>query len=103
MLARATSRFETTLFAAIHGIAWGVRGTLINAIRGDYFGRASYPMISGFASMIIMIGMIIGPLFAGFLHDLTGSYQQAFMVLAGFSALCSVALILARKPAVPIS
>ena len=38
----ATSRFETTLFAAIHGIAWGVRGTLINAIRGDYFGRASY-------------------------------------------------------------
>ncbi|MDE0964995.1 MAG: MFS transporter [Candidatus Latescibacteria bacterium] len=101
LFAFATSRFETTLFAAIHGTAWGVRGTLINAIRGDYFGRASYAMISGFASMIIMVGMVIGPLFAGFLHDLTGSYQQAFMVLAGFSALGSVALILARKPAAP--
>jgi len=33
---------EFFAFAAIHGIAWGVRGTLINAIRGDYFGRASY-------------------------------------------------------------
>ena len=51
--------------------------------------------------MTIMVGMVLGPLFAGFLHDLTGSYQQAFMVLAGFSALGSVALILARKPEVP--
>ena len=103
LFAFATSRYETALFAAIHGTAWGVRGTLINAIRADYFGRASYAMISGFASLVIMVGMTTGPLFAGFLHDLTGSYQQAFMVLAGFSALGSIALILARKPASPIA
>jgi len=101
LFAFATSQFETTLFAAIHGTAWGVRGTLINAIRGDYFGRASYALISGFASLVIMVGMTTGPLFAGYLHDLTGSYQQAFIVLAGCSALGSLALILARKPAAP--
>lgn len=103
LLAFATSRGETAVFAAVHGAAWGIRGTLINAIRADYFGRASYATISGFASLIIMIGMTTGPLFAGFLHDLTGNYRQAFMILAGFSALGSVALMLARKPAVPIS
>ena len=74
---------------------------MINAIRADYFGRASYATISGFASLIIMVGMTTGPLFAGFLHDLTGNYRQAFMILAGLSALGSVALMLARKPAKP--
>ena len=99
----ATTRLEIALFAAIHGSAWGVRGTLINAIRADYFGRASYATISGFASLIIMVGMTTGPLFAGYLHDLTGGYQQAFMVLAGLSALGSIALFLARKPKTPTS
>ena len=45
--------------------------------------------------------MTTGPLLAGFLHDLTGNYRQAFMILAGLSALGSVALMLARKPAKP--
>lgn len=99
LFAHADSRFGSTVFAIVHGTAWGVRGTLINAIRADYFGRASYATISGFASLIIMIGMTVGPLFAGFLHDLTGTYRQAFMILAGLSALGSVALMLARKPA----
>jgi len=103
LLAFATSRSETAIFAAVHGAAWGMRGTLINAIRADYFGRASYATISGFASLIIMIGMTTGPLFAGLLHDMTGNYRQAFMILAGFSALGSVALMLARKPAVPVT
>ena len=80
-----------------------MRGTLINAIRADYFGRASYATISGFASLIIMVGMTTGPLFAGYLHDLTGGYQQAFTVLAGLSALGSIALFLARKPETPTS
>ena len=103
LFAFATTRLEIALFAAIHGSAWGVRGTLINAIRADYFGRASYATISGFASLIIMVGMTTGPLFAGYLHDLTGGYQQAFMVLAGLSALGSIALFLARKPKTPTS
>ena len=101
LFAHADSRFDTAVFAAVHGTAWGIRGTLINAIRADYFGRASYATISGFASLIIMVGMTTGPLFAGFLHDLTGNYRQAFMILAGLSALGSVALMLARKPARP--
>ena len=48
-----------------------------------------------------MVGMTTGPLFAGFLHDLTGNYRKAFMILAGLSALGSVTLMLARKPAKP--
>ena len=101
LLAYADSRSDTVLFAALHGTAWGVRGTLINAIRADYFGRASFATISGFASLIIMIGMTTGPLFAGFLHDALGNYRQAFVILAALAALGSVFLWMARKPQQP--
>ena len=101
LFAYADSRLDTMLFAALHGIAWGVRGTLINAIRAYYFGRAAFATISGFASLIIMVGMTTGPLFAGFLHDALGDYQRAFVILAGLSALGSIFLWAARKPQAP--
>jgi sugar phosphate permease len=101
LFAYADTHFHTILFAALHGTAWGVRGTLINAIRADYFGRGSFATISGFASLVIMVGMTAGPLFAGYLYDLLGDYQRAFVILAGLSALGSVFLWLARKPQAP--
>jgi len=42
-----------------------------------------------------------GPLFSGFLYDLAGDYQFAFLVLAALSALGSAAIFLARKPTPP--
>lgn len=101
VFAFATTRLEAVLFAVLHGIGWGVRGILINAIRADYFGRAAYASITGFNSLIVMIGMTCGPLFSGFLYDLAGDYKTAFLVLASLSALGSVAMFLARKPTPP--
>ena len=98
VFAYADSAAEAKVFAVLHGTAWGVRGTLVNAIRADYFGRTSYATISGFASLVIMVGMTIGPLFAGFVYDWTGAYRTAFLVLAALVALGSVAFLLARKP-----
>jgi sugar phosphate permease len=102
IFAFATTRAEAALFALLHGTGWGMRGLLINAIRADYFGRAAFASITGFNSLIVMIGMTGGPLFAGFLYDLVGDYQTAFLILAGLAALGSIALFLARKPAPPV-
>ena len=101
IFAFATTRLEVIAFAVLHGAAWGTRGLLINAIRADYFGRAAYASITGFNSLIVMIGMTGGPLFSGFLYDLAGDYQFAFLVLAALSALGSAAIFLARKPTPP--
>jgi PGF-CTERM protein len=69
------------------------------AIRADYFGSGSFGMISGVSSMVIMFGMMLGPLVAGILADRTGSYLPGFTVLAAFAALGSLAFVLARRPA----
>ena len=89
-------------FAVLHGIGWGIRSPIINALRADYFGPASYATISGLASLIIMVGMTTGPLFAGFLYDHFGDYRAAFLILGGLTAVGSLAILMARKPVHPV-
>src|SRR2546430_3753570 len=48
-------------FAILHGIAWGLRGPFMQAIRADYFGRSAIGMILGLSFLIIVIGQIGGP------------------------------------------
>lgn len=101
VLAYATSTTGAVAFTILHGVAWGVRGTLINAIRADYFGASSYATITGFNSLMVMIGMTIGPLFSGYIRDQTGNYRYAFLTLAAIAVVASVAAILARPPGLP--
>jgi MFS family permease len=71
------------------------------AIRADYFGSASFGMITGISSMIVMLGMMAGPLIAGILADRTGSYELGFTVLATLAGAGSIFFVLARRPAPP--
>jgi sugar phosphate permease len=99
VLAVATAFWMVLAFAVLHGLSWGMRGPLMAAIRADYFGSGSFGMISGVSSMVIMFGMMLGPLVAGILADRTGSYVPGFTVLAAFAAAGSLAFVLARRPA----
>ena len=101
LLASATAFSAVAAFAVLHGLAWGVRGPLMSAIRADYFGSTSFGTISGISSMVVMFGMIGGPLIAGIIADRTGSYEVAFRILAGFAALGSIFFMLARRPSPP--
>ena len=57
------------------------------ALRADYFGPKSFGTIMGISSLIVMIGMTIGPIACGVLYDLYGNYELAFTIMA----LCSLA------------
>jgi MFS family permease len=101
VLALASAYWMVLLFAVLHGLSWGMRGPLMAAIRADYFGSASFGTITGMSSMIVMFGMVLGPLVAGVLADRTGSYVPGFTLLAALAAAGSVAFLRARRPAVP--
>lgn len=98
ILGLATAFWMVLAFAVLHGLSWGMRGPLMAAIRADYFGSGSFGMISGVSSMVIMFGMMLGPLVAGILADRTGSYVPGFSVLAALAAAGSVAFVRARRP-----
>jgi MFS family permease len=88
-------------FAMLHGIAWGLRGPFMQAIRADYFGRSAIGMILGLSFLVLMIGQIGGPMLAGLAADLTGDYRAGFTLLALLAGLGSVFFLTARKPARP--
>jgi len=88
-------------FALLHGIAWGLRGPMMQAIRADYFGRKAYGAILGTSSLIITFGTISGPLIAGFLADRTGDYVFGFTLLAVLSGIGSIFFLIARRPSPP--
>jgi sugar phosphate permease len=101
LLAYAASLPMVIAFALLNGCAWGLRGSFMQAIRADYFGRSSIGMIMGLSSIVVVVGQIGGPLFAGVLADATGNYRLGFTVLAILAGLGSVFFVLARKPKAP--
>ena len=89
-------------FAALHGVAWGLRGPFMQAIRADYFGRSAIGMILGLSFMIIVIGQAGGPMIAGVLADATGDYRLGFTLLALLAGLGSMFFVLAKRPVRPL-
>ena len=92
------------LFGSIlHGLAWGARGPLMQAIRADYFGVSSFGKIMGFSSVITTIGSITGPLLAGIMADQFGNYRAGFTILAVLAGMGSLFWVFARRPRPPAS
>ena len=102
LLAFATSLWMVIAFAVLHGLAWGARVPVIIAVRAEYFGAQSFGTIMGFSSLIVMLGMIVGPIFAGVMYDRTGSYEAGFTVLAVFAALGLLFFVFSPKPPPPL-
>jgi MFS family permease len=101
LLAFAASQWMIWAFIPLHGLAWGVRGPLMQAMRADYFGAASFGQIMGISSLIIMLGQIGGPLLAGWMDDTTGSYRAGFVVVAVLASMGMVFFVLASPPGPP--
>jgi len=75
------------LFASIHGFAHGSLYTIISPIVAELFGTKSHGVLFGIVWFSGHIGGAIGPLMAGRVFDITGSYQIAFMILIGMTVL----------------
>ena len=105
-VAMLTLAFASTVpmvyaFAVMHGTAWGVRGPMMTTIRADYFGRAAFATIMGFSSLVVMIGMTTGPLFAGFMADVFDGYRVPFVVIAALTGIGSLFFAVATPPRPP--
>ena len=101
MLTYAQGVAALLAFSVLHGVAWGLRGPFMQAIRADYFGRRSIGMIMGLSAAVIALGQVGGPMIAGVLGDATGNYRAGFTVLAAMAGLGSLTFLLARPPRAP--
>ncbi|MEK7873069.1 MAG: MFS transporter, partial [Chloroflexota bacterium] len=91
------------LFLLIYAPGYGGAPPLTRAIFGEYYGRKHYGTISGFFSVIIMVGTVGGPLFAGYMYDTSKSYTIAFYAFAVANTLGAALIFLAKRPKPPVA
>jgi MFS family permease len=80
-------------FAAVFGLVSSVCMVLSSPMVADHYGLGSHGTILGTIMMSGTIGGAFGPLFSGCIFDITGSYNPALIVCAGFCGL-AVALLM---------
>ena len=85
-------------FAILFGIGFGGRNPLTVAIRGEYFGTASFGKILGLSTVPMNALLLVAAPFAGWMYDTQGDYVDAFLILAGLNLLGAVCFLLARRP-----
>ena len=98
----ASAPWMVWAFVPFHGLAWGIRGPLLQAMRADYFGTSSFGRIMGWSSMIMMLGTMSGPIVVGLLRDATGSYTLGFTVITAGASLAIAFFSLASAPRPPL-
>ena len=87
IIAFANNIIHVYAFVVIYGLTYGGCIPLLMAFRGDIFGRKNFAQMSGIMSPFRMIGNVVGPVLAGYLFDVTGSYRIAFIAFAAVAAL----------------
>ena len=75
---------------------------MTTAIRGEYFGRASFGKILGLSTVPMNVLLLLASPFAGFMYDLQGTYTTAFLVLAALNFLGGVLFLMAKRPKLPL-
>jgi MFS family permease len=74
------------LFAVVYGIGHGGFFTLISPLVAEHFGIRSHGVLFGLVAFAGTVGGAMGPILAGHLFDITGTYESAFWTCAAFSA-----------------
>jgi MFS family permease len=88
------------LAAGVFGLGLGAMLTLTPIAWADYFGRANYASIRGYALSSQVLAQAAGPLLSGALYDWIGTYSvslHCFAVLSGLGLLAALAAIPPRR------
>ena len=92
---------KTFPMAVVFGVVFGIGQagwTIIqNILLSDYFGRRHAGAIRGFTSPFRLLGPF-GPVFTGYIRDISGSYTLAFKSITGVFIIMFLILILAVPP-----
>ena len=75
------------LFAIIFAFGYATMVALMSPIIAELFGIRSVGILLGIVNFAATIGCAVGPVLAGWLFDISGSYQLAFLLCAAVSLI----------------
>jgi len=94
---------ETSIYIwfVMYGVGQGIAMTVNPVMRARYFGRKGFGSIAGFSRMFMTPIGVLGPVYAGWIYDTTGSYMNAFVqfaIMLVVSAAISVFIVPPKPP-----
>ncbi len=98
VLVFADAKSTFYVFAVLFGAGFGGRNPLTVAIRGDYFGSASFGKILGFSTVPMNLLLLIAAPLVGWMRDVQGDYIQAFMVMVATNMVGALCFVTAKRP-----
>ena len=70
-------------------------------VYANFFGRTYLGTIRGIGETGVLIGQAAGPLLAGLVFDIRGSYQAVFVVYAVLAGVGGLLVLGAKRPVKP--
>lgn len=86
------------LVALGFGFSYGAISTLFPAMVSDFFGRKEAGGLVGFLFTLAAPAAALGPVGAGWIYDVAGSYAWAFLLSALLNGTSLILLLFARPP-----
>jgi len=87
-------------FLLTYAPGFGATMPLRPALQADYFGTDNYGTIMGLMMLVSMVGGLASPIVAGWIFDVTGSYNMAWLIFAMITFPAVPFMLLAKPPKV---
>jgi len=102
VLVNTTNVTMLYIYSLLIGVGMGGVGPILPGLIADYFGSKYFGGIYAASFFVLLFGTVIGPVYAGWIFDTTGSYSFAFLtsIVLSFVAIISVYLSGWEKPQV---
>ncbi len=97
----AQSPWQLYLFVILFALGYGISPLNVSIV-GEYFGRKNFATIRGIVAAVYAIGIMAGPIFAGYIYDTTQSYHIAFITFIVVFCLAVITFFFARPPKPPV-
>ena len=90
------------LFVVLMAVEQG--GSTLNWVAlGNFFGRTSFATLMGIISTAFNLGMLVSPIYAGYMFDRTDSYTVVLISFLPIYLASGVFFLITRKPETPVS
>ena len=86
----AGGRWMAYVFAVVFGFGMGMMPPVLFAAVADLFHGRSYGAIQGMVALGFSAGGAVSPWLAGYLHDVTGTYESTLVILSCSIVACGI-------------
>ena len=98
LLLAVSSPIEACAFAVLRGVAEGGAAAVTVVLLAQYYGSRHLGAIYGVNRAVQVLGFALGPIVAGLVYDVNGSYRGAFASILFITAASALLLAVARRP-----